>query len=201
MTVRLLALCFAPVAVAFGTVANAACSRADVDHFLSRGFTQEQIVLLCGGSMKEADEPLVQEATEAERELRDLLLRAVDARRVDVGADHLEWQSEQCVEFAAPNLAGRPRERCGMVTRRVGRDQFTVGEIRRQVLFFGEHGVELKGVISQVWDIKTDGMMSADIRRLQENTPETTDSALLPLHGKADPDEIAGALQRWSATP
>lgn len=178
--------------------ASANCSRADVDHFLSRGFTPEQVVLLCGGESSETEpEVVVDESTEAERDLRELLLRSVNAKHVDLDANHLKWQDELCAEYAPPNLAGRPRERCGPVTIEAARNAVKVGEVRKQVLFFGEHGVELVGHIEQDWKIETEGLSAADRRRLKENSPAVTDSALLPLHDRADPDEIAVALRRW----
>ncbi len=190
-------------AVAFSAAAvpipaDAGCSRADVDHFLGRGFTPEQVVLLCGGNINETDpEVVVAESTEAERDLRELLLRSVNARQVDVDAKHLQWQAEQCAEYAPPNLAGRPRERCGPVTVRVARDAVDVGEIRERVLFFGEHGVELVGRIEQQWQMNTDGLSKADQKRLEENTPGVAGSALLPLHDKVEPEAVAVALRRW----
>ncbi len=180
------------------TASHADCSRADVDHFLGRGFTPEQVVLLCGGDGNNSgSEIVVEESTEAERDLRELLLRSVDARHVDVDANHLQWEGELCAEYAPPNLAGRPRERCGPVTIQATRNAVQVGEVRKQVLFFGEHGVELVGHIEQGWKIDPEGLSAADRRRLQENTPAVTDSALLPLHDRADPEEVAVALRRW----
>lgn len=182
--------------------AAAGCSRADVDHFLSRGFTPEQVVLLCGGKVgDDADSTdagaIVQESTEAERDLRELLLRSVDARRIDLDATRMQWEGELCVEYAPPNLAGRPRERCGPVTFTAERDDIVVGEVRERVLFFGEHGVELRGRIAQTWEMDMQGLSSSDRRRLQENSPPVTDSAVLPLHDRVDPAEVAGALRRW----
>lgn len=155
-------------------------------------------MLLCGGDTnKSGSEIVVEESTEAERDLRELLLRSVDAKHVDVDANHLKWQGELCAEYAPPDLAGRPRERCGPVTIQASRNAVQVGEVRKQVLFFGEHGVELVGHIEQDWKIETEGLSVADRRRLQENTPAVTDSALLPLHDRADPEEVAAALRRW----
>lgn len=177
--------------------AIAACSRADVDHFLNRGFTPEQVVLLCGGSADDSETPLVQESTETERELRDLLLRSVDAKRVDLDERELSWRQESCAEFAADNLAGRPRERCGEVVYRIAREELEIGEIRERVLIFGEHGVEIQGLIHCEWDMDLSGLSKADRRRLAENTPSETRSALLPLHPSATPEEISRALERW----
>lgn len=192
----------ASLAMLLAPSANAGCSRADVDHFLGRGFTPEQVVLLCGGDVsansKDTDaKAIVQESTEAERELRDLLLRSVDARRVDVDGKRLRWEGQLCAEYAPPNLAGRPRERCGPVTITAARDTTTVGEVRERVLIFGEHGVELRGRIEQAWQMDLQGLSAADRRRLQDNSPAITNSALLPLHDRVDPAEIAGALRRW----
>lgn len=184
----------------------AACSRADVDYFLSRNFTTEQVVALCGGeSVQGADAPkdtpiVISEATEAERELRDLLLRTVDAQKVDVTAESVAWTDKRCVEYAAPNLAGRPRELCGPVRIKVARESLSTGQLHHRVLFFGDHGVELLGEVEQQWRLDQAGLSDTDRRRVAEATPSQVDSVLLPLHSSAEPKEVGSSLQRWAET-
>lgn len=196
MPIRLLLL--GPFLLLMAPAAQAACSRADVDHFLARGFSQEQIVLLCGGDVRDTPTPVADEAVTAERALRDLLLRSVDAPYVDLSGPHLEWRDKVCLEYAQPNLAGRPRQRCGLVTRRLQAGSFAVEGFERQVLFFGNHGVVLAGQIQQRWDMPMDDLHPADQQRLREAMSEEAGSALLPLHASVEPAEVAAALERWS---
>lgn len=185
------------ISLFFVETASAACSRADVDHFLSRGFSHEQVVLLCGGRDGEPETALVQETTETERELRELLLRSVDAERVEVDSHALRWRSKLCASYAPDNLAGRPRERCGMVTQSVSREAIEIGDVRKKVLIFGDNGIEIGGPIQQQWDINTEGLSKADQNRLAENTGSELAATLLPLHSSADPEDVAQALRRW----
>lgn len=189
-------------------VASAACSRADVDHFLSRGFTPEQVVLLCGAADGDAypdgdgaSMPRNTERADAERALRDVLLRGVDAERVDVDGSGLRWRTTACAEYGPPNLAGQPRERCGRLHVEVEREGLTVDGLRRQILFFGEHGIALRGRILQSWEVDMTDLMPADQARLRDNMQRAPETVLLPLHARTDPESIAQTLQRWIDTP
>lgn len=182
-----------------GQAWGAGCTRADVDHFLSRGFSTDQVVLLCGGDMDAAATPQPDTSMEAEQALRELLLRSVDANHVEVNARLLRWEQDVCVEYAPPNLAGRPREICGLVTRELQRGDFVSGELHRQVLIFGEHGVELVGPVLQQWRIDGSRLVPADQQRLQERMQLEVRSVILPLYPRADPAEVAAALDRWNA--
>lgn len=190
----LLMLALASAAPAWG----AGCTRADVDHFLSRGFSTDQVVLLCGGDIDAAQSPQPDASMEAEQALRELLLRSVDANNLEVNAELLRWEQKVCVEYAPANLAGRPREICGPVTRELRRGEFVTGEQHRQVLIFGDHGVELVGPIRQHWGIDGSDLIPADQKRLQQRMQVEARSVILPLYPRADPAEVAAALDRWN---
>ena len=181
-----------------GQAWSAGCTRADVDHFLSRGFSTDQVVLLCGGDMDAAQAPQPDTSMEAEQALRELLLRSVDANNLEVNSRLLRWEQDVCLEYAPPNLAGRPREICGPVTRELERGAFVTGEQLRQVLIFGEHGVELVGPVRQQWRIDGSRLIPADQQRLRERMQVESRSVILPLYPRADPAEIAAALDRWN---
>lgn len=128
-----LTLIGAGLAAAIAAPAQAAdCAREDIDHYLDRGFTPQQVLALCRPG-EPAAAPAEAESGTAISFLRDAL--AVYDLRLD--ADSLRYSRELCVEYDEPNLAQQRKRACGVAHYRIGREGLEVVDSSRKLLFWG----------------------------------------------------------------
>lgn len=150
------------------------CSREDIDHYLDRGFTPQQVVALC------RSESSVSEAlpsTENASYWRDV----VDAVEVSLDADALSFRRDQCVEYDRPNYAEQRKKACGKVSYRIGLDGLKVLDTKQQLLFWGANALIVSSPdIRREYALGQNDLRSRD-QRLLATELEQGDRATIPL--------------------
>ena len=93
------------------------CSKSDVDYYLQRGFTNDQVVQLCAGAVNNQNNsqralisqtptPVQQQQTQQNNQLREdqsYLSAALDAEDVTMTSQNLTLLPRECIEYGPPN--------------------------------------------------------------------------------------------------
>ncbi len=149
-------------AVMFPDLAVAACTRSDVDYYLEKGFTREQVVAICTGRSLPGDrvepipnhaplaptlsEPPVQKPAE---DLEDFLRSAIDGYDVQLTDEALHYTRKTCIEYGPYNQFGIKTEACPDVRYSIAREGMEVRKIKQAMLIFGNYEVIVAGRIDR----------------------------------------------------
>ena len=136
---------------------KAACSRSDVEFYLDKGFSHEQITAICSGaeaqtvmepevkageteirqSETEISETRPETASETARNDASFLAGAIDGNDVEVGMESLKYTTRDCFEYGEEDNNGFRKKACpevrfsidfeGMKIKRSGRKEFLYG--------------------------------------------------------------------------
>ncbi len=139
----------------FGSVAMAECSRADVDYYLSKGFTQAQVTALCGGasddrqyqSRGERETEKQNSRIQIEQSREDIILvkTAIAAWDIELTPEKLAYTRKICVSVGqGMNIGGRTKA-CPDVRFEVFFKGLEVFPFRRKYFFIGQREIEVKG--------------------------------------------------------
>ena len=150
----------AGLALACGT-ARAECARADVQFYLDRGFTQQQIAQLCAPEPAAsrryrayADEYV--ERRDAEDQARrhadweSALRTAIDATEVEVRRGHLHYTRRLCVREGLSGHRELMLQSCPRIRFRIRLAGLEVHDReRRKRVFFGASAIEVRGAVDR----------------------------------------------------
>ncbi|KAG1663479.1 hypothetical protein GQR58_020418 [Nymphon striatum] len=110
------------------------CSKADIEYYLQKGFSHEQVTKLC--SIPLASAP-AQGQVSAQRKApqgadQAFLAAALDAKNVTLNQNSLSYSSEECAEYGPENNVDLIEEACVNSTCNLKRDYLNLGSVRRQ---------------------------------------------------------------------
>ncbi|MGU9978215.1 MAG: hypothetical protein ACNYNY_06045, partial [Candidatus Oxydemutatoraceae bacterium WSBS_2016_MAG_OTU14] len=139
----------------FGSVAMAECSRADVDYYLSKGFTQTQVTALCGGasddrqyqSRDEKETEKQNRRTQIEQSREDVILvkTAIAAWDIELTPEKLAYTRKICVSVGqSKEVTGRTKA-CPDVRFEVFFKGLEMFPFRRKYFVVGQREIEVKG--------------------------------------------------------
>jgi hypothetical protein len=146
----------------FPDLAVAACTRSDVDYYLEKGFTREQVVAICtgrslpGGGVEPIPNrtPLVPALSEPSaqkpaEDLEDFLRSAIDGYDVQLTDKALHYTRKTCIEYGPYNQFGIKTEACPDVRYSIAREEMEVRKIKQAMLIFGNYEVIVTGRIDR----------------------------------------------------
>ena len=144
--------------------AQAACSRSDVDYYLDKGFTREQISALCGEGESPSrrdrdrygayDDPVERQAREVEKRRRKdeeifFIKSAIAAQDIELTPRKLEYTRKFCLAVGdTPEVEGRTRV-CPDVRYRIYFKNLEVGGYERKYYFLGRREIEITGRVQR----------------------------------------------------
>ena len=143
--------------------AHAGCSRSDIDYYLDKGFTQEQVTALCsegssardqGNRYRPYDDPAERYAREAEQQRRkdekiNFIKASVSAWDIELTPRKLEYTRKFCLAAGkTPEVEGRTRV-CPNVRYRIYFKDLEVGAYERKYFFLGRREIEVKGKVKR----------------------------------------------------
>ena len=158
---------------AFPHAVYGACARGDVDYYLSKGFTRDQVVAICtgalpkprrspasevpsgsgaepGASFTEEPTPLDQAASARMRDdLEAFLTSAIDGYDVRMTPKALYYTRRTCIEYGPYNEYGIKTEACPDVRYAIARAGMRVRDIRQALLLLGNYEVTVSGAIER----------------------------------------------------
>ncbi len=142
--------------------AQAECSRSDVEYYLDKGFTHEQVTALCGDNEPRRDEtryeayddPVERHTRETKERLQReeevvFIKTALSAWDIEVTPDKLEYTRKFCLKAGkTPEVEGRTRV-CPDVRYRIYFKGLKVGGYERKYLLLGQREVEVMGKVKR----------------------------------------------------
>ena len=153
----------------YGSFAEAECSRNDVEYFLKKGFSREQVVAICEEAKpKQFGESAVQNEEDYEaynRELETrlrverklqreeddvaLLKTAIAGDDIKITSDWLDFKSPFCISAGNnPDVEARIKV-CPKVLYRIYFKGLRVKDYERKYLVFGTREIEVEGTIKR----------------------------------------------------
>jgi len=137
----------------FGALdANAACNRDDIDYYLSKGFTAEQITAICSGN--ERKEPATNETSPAAAGIEQpvptplqtanppnqqssILKESINGYDIEITSTTLAFTRKNCIEYGPENIYGFRSEVCPEVRYTFTLAGLSIVKLNRKYGFFG----------------------------------------------------------------
>ncbi|MDH5472812.1 MAG: hypothetical protein OEY61_08140 [Gammaproteobacteria bacterium] len=189
---------------------NAACSRDDVEFYLTKGFTPTQITSLCETtSLPQPKSPVTgKDSTVQTRDAAvktpatttndtELFLReAIKGRHVLLNHDILSYTLKVCIKYGAEDLYGFAPKACPNVRFTISLDNLTVKEPEKK-LFFAPDGITVSGRITR--EI-IDGLDQHDTNDQQSirNNLESGNETTIPIRDDISIDQAFRTLEQLS---
>lgn len=141
----------------FSSHVSAGCSRDDVEFYLAKGFSNDQITELCStpsGAGNEVSSPQSQntrqESATVAADANTLFLnRAIRAKKIDLSDESLQYTLEVCIEYGEEDLFGFTPKTCPDVTFMISLKDLKVLDTGKKYGFYGTPEVRVKGVIKR----------------------------------------------------
>ncbi len=168
-------------------LSHAQCSREDVDYYLSKGFSNDQIVVLCTADSKnqKSDRLIDQKVTNkdsvffANSEAEKILSMSVDAENIHLSDTDFHFTQQQCLEFGRPNPNGIRKKFCPVFNYSVSRSDIELIDIEKPYLFSKKKVMLIGGTIKI--ELKSEDEQKQLKKQLIEHYISKTDIIKLAL--------------------
>ncbi len=169
------------------------CEREDIDHYLDRGFTPQQVLELCRGGSSSS--PTMEQAEARSEHLR-FFRDAVDGHDLSLGEDVLSFSQDVCVKYDRPNYAEQRKSACGVVHYRIGLKGLTVLESSRKLVFWGDNEVRVRSpLLEKDYQLGQSELSERDQRKLNEELAAESDVAAIPVREGVAVDAVRARLE------
>lgn len=179
------------------------CTKSDIDYYLQRGFSHDQVLQLCGAAPAPNQvqyrggtyAPPNPQMT-ALREDQIYLETALDAKNVKITPQNLTYSSKECAEFGPPNNPDLIEEAC--VTSRVTINFAGLQVIKTSTGLFLVKDAEfiVRGNIQREYlDLASVRRQEkSEVLRLLPNTPKEVN---IPVRRGIDPKQVAAKFSKY----
>lgn len=185
----------ASVCISIPSITLAAdCAREDIDHYLDRGFSPQQVVELCRDGHSAATPEQVTQGMKMEQRLRKLLA----VQNLNLSRDSLSFQRELCVKYDRPNFAEQQKRACGRGHFVIPMKNMQIQDKRKKLLFWGQDEVIVAAQgLQRKYDLGQASLSERNQKQLERALP-TGDELALPLRDGASADELVELLRQIS---
>ncbi len=167
------------------------CEREDIDHYLDRGFTPQQVLELCRpeAAAPQGDRPGPPQDRAYWRDV-------IDAMEVHLDAEALSFRREQCVEYDRPNFAQQRKKACGKVYYRIALEGLEVLGTEHKLLYWGQNAVEISSSsIERRFELGQQAMRERD-QALLARELESGSKTRIPVRDGVAVDVVANRLKQ-----
>ncbi len=191
--------------VMFSSQASAACSRDDVEFYLGKGFSTDQITALCSAAsatgndaplseMQNGDQP---SATDAAGENEQFLKIAIKAKKIYLDSDSLHYTQKVCIEYGEEDLYGFTAKVCPDVKFTIAFEGLEVTHTGKKYGFYGRPEVRVKSTIKRdiIGGLKD---KKPEDRELILESFEKGDKTAIPIRDDFSLERVKQVLQELS---
>lgn len=180
----------------------AQCARNDVDYYLSKGFTPEQITNICAiaplrsdKSLGEASNSLPQQPALEKDE--QFLKHAIKGRNVLLTDDSLQYTLKVCIEYGDEDMYGFAPKACPKVRFTIARKGLEVIKSQKKYIFFGSDEIKVKSTVRReiVGDLEKN---TAEEQQLIQQLLESSDHTVIPIRDDISLDSVEQVLLQIS---
>ena len=180
--------------------AYAACSRDDVDHYLAKGFSTDQITTLCGTASSTqtknestASSQLSKQAASG-NDTEQFLREAIKGRNVVLTSNTLAYTLKVCIKYGEEDLYGFAPKACPNIRFNIALKNLEVKEPVKR-LFFSPEEIEVNGDITRN---VIDGLeqYKADDQTLIINKLESGNKTMIPVRDDISIEQIFQTIEQ-----
>lgn len=206
---RLLLLAILPGLAASN--AQAGCSRDDIDYYLSRGFSHDQVVRLCGTAPHDNQQPVTAgthepepltknsqppASTSQETLVEQTYLQAVlDAEAVQLTPETLTIIHDRCFPYGEENAIGFREEACGRMVTTIQRKGLKITRVVDPVFLLRDGVLRIQSRISRQMTFRKK-IRANDRKAFLHDYPEQSNELDLLLKKGNKPTEVAKRLKK-----
>ena len=194
------------VFIMLSSQANAACSRDDVNFYLDKGFSTDQIAAMCSESSTPVSKTPKAEQQDNEQQPVSpaaddnvlFLNRAIKAQKINLSSDSLNYTQKICIEYGEEDLFGFTPKVCPDVTYMISLKGLEVLDTGKKYGFYGTPEVRVKSsaikreIIGELKDKKPEE------RELILDVFEKGDETAIPIRDDFSLEQVKQVLQELS---
>ena len=179
----------------------AECAREDVNFYLGKGFTPEQITAICttsstkpasdesiNSSDKQTNKKLNTEAiteTDADQKTslkknEQFLKEAINGRNILLTDDSLQYTLKTCYKYGEEDQYGFAPKACPIVKYVVALKGLEVTRSGKKYIFFGDHEIEIKATIRREIISGLEEHKAEEQQQIQKHL-ESGDQTIIPI--------------------
>lgn len=188
---------------------QAECARDDIDYYLSKGFTPDQITAICTKPTSDAQpaesfsheqkpEPALnasQQPTALEKD-EQFLKDAIDGRNILLTNDSLQYTLKTCFRYGEEDQYGFAPKACPIVRFVISLNGLEVIRSGKKYIFFGDHEIEVKS--RKITREITGGLEEhkpEEQQQIQKHL-ESGNETIIPIRDDVSPENIKQVLSR-----
>jgi hypothetical protein len=203
---------------------NAACSRSDVEYYLEKGFSHEQITAICrpseGSAADEApgSPEMKSEGPEAARENSEStedrgenlsapvqentfsLAAAIKGYDVEVGQESMHYTTRECFEYGEEDIYGFLKKACPEIRFSIFYEGMEAGKSRMKYFFYGPRGISVKGRVERRILSGLDQLGKEDRKEALKKLG-SGDETIIPIREGIPLDKVLNAVVNLKASP
>lgn len=175
---------------------HGSCTRDDVDFYLEKGFTNDQIALICSGQKRDIDfieqssfdnDVLERESTTSlssppnvtqndsflnepydEKWAKRMLPSAIDAYNVFISEQYLHYTIKNCIEYGDEDLFGFRERACPEIQYFIEWKGLEIKNVWKEYYFLGKSKIRVKGKIDYKILSGTENIPPASIKLFEK---------------------------------
>lgn len=185
------------------------CSKSDIDYYLQRGFTNDQVVQLCAGPAQNASQQQNQgyQATAVQPQQRNLiredesyLSAALDANGVSLSNQSLTLLPRECIKHGPTSGQASVdliETICVNTKLKINFAGMKIGKVSKSLLFVRDAGVILKGNIQRELTGLSQ-LRRQDREAVIEKLSKTPKEVNIKIRRGIDPTAVAQRLSKYA---
>ncbi|WP_299877382.1 hypothetical protein [uncultured Cocleimonas sp.] len=175
------------------------CSKADIEYYLQKGFTHEQVTKLCSiPTAAPAAVPYQGQPQQAAPQSADqaYLAAALDAKNVTLNQNQLSYSSKECAEYGPPNNTDLIEEACVNTTVTVNFAGLKIKKLSNGLFLIKDAQFLVEG------DLRRDYLNLNKVRRQEKSEvlrllPTNPKRVNIPIRRGIDPEEVAQRIRKY----
>lgn len=199
-----IALCILSLAGVFlSSVAFAnSCSRSDIDYYLQRGFSNEQVVQLCAGptTAQNTSQQTYQAPSQAPNALREdesYLSAAIDADDVKMTPQTLTLYPRECIKYGPPNNTDLIEDICVNTKLTISFSGLKVGKSKKGIFLVRDATVDLSGNIKREL-VGLNELRRQDREAIIETLSLTPRNLKMKIRSGINPGSVGQRLKKYA---
>jgi len=197
----------------------AQCARHDIDYYLNKGFTPEQITAICTAAPLETATPINHEDSNfdiqspetfnnkitpnqipdadqpptTQKKNEQFLKEAIKGRNVILTENSLQYTLKVCIEYGEEDMYGFAAKACPIVKFVIARKGLEVIASRKKYIFFGDDEIKVKGIISREIIAGLEKNNAEELHKIQQQL-ESGDYTVIPVRDDISLDSVEQLL-------
>ena len=195
---------FSLVVMMISSQVSATCSRDDITFYLDKGFSTDQITVLCSEAPVPAAETSMPEQQPVSPEADDnalFLKRAIKAQKVDLDSSSLIYTQKICIEYGDEDLFGFTPKVCPDVTYMISLKGLAVLSTGKKYGFYGTHEVRVKSSVIKreiIGELKNKEQEERALILEKFEGLDKNDETAIPVRDDFSLEEVKRVLQELS---